>query len=138
MTNELKNIKVLIADDELDILEIMVKSVAKEGYTVIPAHDGLEAWEKIQSENPDIILLDVTMPGMSGLEVLKNLRENPPTEKWQPVVIISALGEMKDLEAGFSGEADHYITKPCQMHDIIKGIRLMNNLIPLRKSRSEA
>ena len=133
----MENIKVLIADDEKEVLEIMAKSVAKEGYAVITASDGQEAWEKIQSENPDIILLDVTMPRMDGLTVLKNLREHPSAEKWQPVVIISALGELKDIEAGFAFEADHYLAKPCQIGEVLKSIRLMQSLIPLRKSRQE-
>ncbi len=134
----LNRVKVLIADDEQDVLNLMAKRVTKEGYVVVTAVDGQEAWEKINKENPDIILLDLKMPRMDGLTVLKKLREHPPTSKWQPVIIVSALNELKDVEAGLSLEADHYLTKPCQMEDVLKGIRLMLSLIPQRKHSSES
>ena len=130
-------IKILIADDEEEILDIMAKRIAKEGYAVIKAQDGQEAWEKIQAEAPDVILLDLTMPRMDGLAVLKNLREHPPTKKWQPVIIITAMGELEDVRKGISLEADHYLTKPCRIEDIVKAIRLMISLIPQRKSKAE-
>ena len=130
-------IKILIADDESDVLAVMSKRIAREGYTVITASDGEEALEKIKKESPDVILLDLMMPEMDGFDVLKNIRTNPTSSKWQPVIIISARGELENLQKGFSLEADHYITKPCSMEDIIKGIRLMVNLIPQRKSQLE-
>ena len=133
----MSNIKVLIADDEKDVLEIMEKKISAAGYIVVTAADGQEAWEKIQSEVPDIILLDLTMPKMDGFTVLKNLREKPPTAKWQPVIIISAHGELENMTKGFSLEADHYITKPCDMEVVLRGIRLMVSLIPQRKSKTE-
>ncbi len=129
--------KVLIADDEADVLRIMQKKIAAEGYEVIVAHDGEEAWNKIKSESPDIILLDLNMPKMDGFEVLKNLREHPPTPKWQPVIIISAYGELNNMKKGYALEADHYLTKPCDVVLILKAIRLMVSLIPQRKSKSE-
>ena len=131
------NIKVLIADDEKDVLEIMEKKVAAAGYQVVTAMDGEEAWEKIKTESPDVILLDLTMPKVDGLTVLKNLRENPPSVKWQPVIIISARDELDDMKKGFSLEADHYITKPCDMGVVLRSIRLMVSLIPIRKSKLE-
>ncbi len=127
-------IKVLLADDEPEVLEIMAKKVALEGYSVIKASDGEEAWQKIQQESPDIIVLDLTMPKKDGLEILKELRNKPPSSKWQPVIIVSARRELEDLHKGFDLEADHYITKPCNSVDIIKAIRLMINLIPQRKA----
>jgi len=130
-------IKVLIADDEADILEVMGKKIAAEGYMVIKAKDGEEAWNKIVSESPDVILLDLNMPKMDGFTVLKNLRENPPSKKWQPVIIISARSEMEDMQKGFSLEADHYLTKPCQISEVLKAIALMSGLIPQRKSSQE-
>ncbi len=130
-------IKILIADDDSDVLAVMSKRIVREGYTVITASDGGEALEKIKKESPDVILLDLMMPQMDGFEVLKNIRKNSTLKKWQPVIIISARGELENLQKGFSLEADHYLTKPCSMEDIIKGIRLMVNLIPQRKSQLE-
>ncbi len=134
--------KILVADDEKDIREIMAKKIAQEGYLVVSAKDGQEAWEKIKSESPDVILLDLNMPKIDGLTVLRNLRESPPSAKWQPVIIISARNEMDDINKGLSLEADHYLTKPCHIGEILKAIQLMIALIPQRKSaielRSEA
>ena len=129
--------KVLIAEDEVEVLDIMEKKVKAEGYDVFAAKDGEEAWELIKKEDPDIVLLDLMMPKMDGLEVLKNLRENPPSDKWQPVIIVSALGELENIKKGFSMDADHYITKPCGMEDIVKGIKLMEQLIPQRRTQKE-
>ncbi len=127
-------IKVLMADDEEAILEIMAKKVAAQGYQVITARDGQEAWDKITTQTPDIILLDLTMPNMDGWEVLSRLRANPSGKKWQPVIIISALGEVDSVRKGFELEADHYLTKPCRIEDILKAIRLMVALIPQRNN----
>ena len=133
----MQTVKVLMADDEPEILNIMAKKVTQAGFSVITAEDGEEAWEKIQNELPDVIVLDLTMPKMDGFMVLKNLREKSPSSKWQPVIIVSARAELVDMQKGFSLEADHYISKPCSIDDILKGIRLMTNLIPQRKSPSE-
>jgi len=133
----MSNIKVLIADDEKDVLDIMKKRIEAAGYTVVVASDGEEAWEKIKSESPDVIVLDLTMPKRDGLDVLKDLRGNPPSAKWQPVIIVSARGELEDMKKGLSLEADHYIAKPCDAEVILKGIRLMTSLIPQRKSKLE-
>jgi two-component system, OmpR family, alkaline phosphatase synthesis response regulator PhoP len=133
----MSRIKVLMADDEPAILEIMAKKVSNEGFDVVTAQDGEEAWNKIASESPDVILLDLTMPKRDGFEILKQLRKSPPSEKWQPVIIVSARSELQDLQEGFSLEADHYLTKPCSMEDVTKAINLMVKLIPMHKSSSD-
>lgn len=133
----MEKLKVLMADDEIDVLTIMAKRVKAAGYEVIAAKDGQEAWDKIVSDNPDVIILDVTMPLLDGFSVLKRLRETPPSSKWQPVIIVSAREELQDIQKGFSLEADHYLTKPCNIDDVLKGIRLMVQLIPQRKSANE-
>ena len=133
----MKAIKVLLADDERDILDIMAKKIAQEGFVVITARDGQEAWEKITSELPDVVVLDLSMPRLDGFSVLKNLRKHPPVDKWIPVIIVSGQGELQDVHKGLSLEADHYLVKPCAARDIIKAIELMVALIPLRKSTDE-
>ena len=123
-------IKILIADDEDVVLEIMARKIASQDYEVITAKDGQEAWDKIVSDIPDIIILDLNMPKMSGWALLSRLRQNPPTKRWQPVIIISAQNELESFQKGINLEADHYLTKPCQIEDILKAIRLMLSLIP--------
>jgi CheY-like chemotaxis protein len=132
-----EKLKVLVADDEPDIVSLMIRQIEKAGYNVISAYDGQEAWDKIVGESPDIILLDLTMPKMDGFAVLERLRAHPPSNKWQPVIIVSARGGLTDMQRGFSLEADHYLTKPCQMEDVVKGINLMATLIPQRKTKTE-
>jgi len=125
-------IKILIADDEDVILQIMARKIASQGYEVITAKDGQQAWDKIVSEFPDVIILDLNMPQLDGWAVLSKLRHHPPTKRWQPVIIVSAQHELDDFKKGVSLEADHYLTKPCQIEDILKAIRLMLSLIPQR------
>ena len=84
------------------------------------------------SSRPDIIILDLTMPEMTGWEVLTKLRKEPPSSKWQPVIIVSAQSESDKIKEGLAAEADHYLTKPCRIEDILKAIRLMTSLIPQR------
>ncbi len=134
--NATKQIKVLMAEDESEVLSIMSKKIAAEGYTVITANDGEEAWEKIQKERPDVIVLDLIMPKRNGFEVLRSIRERPTSGHWQPVIIVSAKRELEDLQEGYALEADHYITKPCQIEDILRSIKLMIRLIPQHKRQS--
>ncbi len=134
--NETRPIKVLMAEDESEVLSIMSRKVAAEGYMVITANDGEEAWEKIQRESPDVIVLDLIMPKTNGFDVLRRVREQPTTARWQPVIIVSAKRELEDLQEGYALEADHYITKPCQIEDILRSIKLMVRLIPQHRGHA--
>jgi CheY-like chemotaxis protein len=127
-------IKILVADDEQVILEIMARKIASQGYQVVTARDGQEAWDLIVKEIPDIIILDLNMPRMDGWAVLSKLRQNPPTKRWQPVIIVSAQNELASFQKGMNLDADHYLAKPCQIEDILKAIRLMLSLIPQRNT----
>ncbi|MFP4473083.1 MAG: PleD family two-component system response regulator [Candidatus Omnitrophota bacterium] len=129
--------RILIADDEQEILEIMARKVNQAGYEVITARDGEQAWNRICLDDPDIILLDLTMPGLHGFEILERLRANPPGGKWQPVIIVSGDTELESVKRGFDLEADHYLTKPCDMAEIIKALELMSALIPQRRGVAE-
>lgn len=129
--------KILLAEDEADVLYVMKKAVERDGYTVLGASNGEEAWQLIQSEVPDVIILDINMPLKNGFEVLQLVRDNPSGEKWQPVIIVSARSELNDIRNSYNLEADHYITKPCQMEDVLKAIKLMIALIPQHKKPSE-
>ena len=127
-------IKILIADDEDVVLEIMARKIASQDYEVIKAKDGQEAWNKIVSEIPDVIILDLNMPKMDGWAVLSQLRRNPPTKRWQPVIIVSAQNELENFKKGMDWEADHYLSKPCAIEEILKAIRLMLSLVPQRNN----
>lgn len=106
-----KGNKILIADDEPDILEIIQFNLQAEGYEVITARNGDEAFEKAKLHRPDLIMLDVMMPGKTGLEVCAQLRMNPAFKETL-IIFLTALSdegsEIKGLESG----ADDYLTKP--------------------------
>ena len=126
-----------MADDDPIIVDILAKRLSHEGYEIVKAFNGQEALNKIKSESPDVIILDLTMPKKDGFEVLKELRENPPSDKWQPVIIVSGRNELTDVRKGYTLEADHYLVKPCSVDEILKSIKLMIALIPKRKLPSE-
>lgn len=127
-------LKILVADDEPDVLAITARKLREAGFTVVTAVDGEEALVLFGSQEPDILVLDVNMPRKDGLEVLKQVKAAPAAKRWVPVIIVSAQGELEDMRRGFDLQADHYLTKPCRMEDIIQAVRLMATLIPLRSA----
>lgn len=123
--------KLLLVDDEMDIIDILKPRLAKEGYEVAVAFDGEEALKKVEEENPDIILLDLIMPKRNGFEVLKEIREKHK-DKWRPIIIISAKNELESVQKCYDMEADHYLTKPCDINHVLRGIRTMISLMSAR------
>lgn len=113
MTNK----KVLICDDEPLIREAISYAVEKAGYSFVMAEDGIQAYEMVIAENPDLILLDVGMPGMSGFEACKKIRQLPEGDKYI-VMIVSAFGQKADREKAFECGADEYLTKPFSPRDL--------------------
>lgn len=103
--------KILVVDDEEDILELVRFNLSKEGYQTICAETGERAAEIARSELPDLIVLDLMLPGMDGLEVAKFLKYNPETENI-PIVMLTAKGEESDVVTGLELGADDYVTKP--------------------------
>lgn len=103
--------KVLVVDDEPDVLLLCRVNLEFEGYTVIDAQDGEQALEKVRLEKPDIILLDVMMPGMDGWEVLASLKEDPTTSEI-PVVMLTAKVRELDQIHGLTQGAIDYVNKP--------------------------
>ena len=103
--------RILVVDDEEDILELVRFNLSKEGYQAICAETGERAAEIARSEMPDLIVLDLMLPGMDGLEVAKFLKNNPETESI-PIVMLTAKGEESDVITGLELGADDYVTKP--------------------------
>lgn len=102
---------VLAVDDEEDILELLRYNLEAEGYRVICAGSGEEALKSARTEPVDLILLDIMLPGIGGLEVAGLLKKNPET-RHIPVVMLTARGDEADIVAGLEQGADDYITKP--------------------------
>ena len=103
--------KILVVDDEEDILELVRFNLSKEGFQVICATTGEKAVGITRSEHPDLIVLDLMLPGMDGLEVAKILKNNPETQNI-PIVMLTAKGEESDVVTGLELGADDYVAKP--------------------------
>ncbi len=102
---------VLLVDDDPVILKLLQVNFEMEGYDVITASDGAEGLEMAKSEQPDIILLDIMMPKMDGLEVTRRLKADENL-KSIPIVLLSAKAQASDVQAGKDAGADDYLTKP--------------------------
>ncbi len=115
-------VKVLVADDEVHIMTLIKYKLRDAGYIVISAEDGKKALELAKTENPDIILLDVMMPYMTGYEVLDELRKYEPTKNI-PVVMLTAKSFQHEIDEGITRGADDYITKPFSPNDLVQRVK---------------
>jgi len=106
--------KILIVDDEDSVQKLLSVALESLGYTTLVAENGDDAVVLAQRERPDLVLMDVVMPGISGFEACKRLKSDPRTW-WIPVIILSALDREVDHELGSSAGADGYITKPIRL-----------------------
>ena len=113
--------KILVVDDEIYIVHILDFSLGMEGYEVVTALDGEQALEKVTSEKPDLIVLDIMMPKLDGYEVCKSIKSNAAT-KHVPVILLSAKGRNVDQKMGFEVGADDYITKPFSPRKLVERI----------------
>lgn len=125
----MENYKILIVDDEPDIIEFLSYNLEKEGFTVVTANDGLEGIKMAKQESPDLIILDIMMPGMDGIEVCRTLRSK---EEFKNTLItfLTARDEDYSQIAGLDVGGDDYITKPLKPHVFVSRIKAI-----LRRSK---
>jgi len=102
---------VLVVEDEEDIRELVSYNLLKEGYQVAGVASGEDALVAVESKTPDLILLDIMLPGLDGLRVCRKLKDNPKFESI-PIIMLTAKGEEPDIVAGLNMGADDYVTKP--------------------------
>ncbi|MDY6796235.1 MAG: response regulator [Actinomycetota bacterium] len=114
--------KVLIVDDDATIVNLLATILEMDGFQPCKASSGEEAFESIDKEPPDLVLLDIMMPEMDGLEFLSRLRSNPMTEQI-PVVILTVLSDREDVLEGWLRKADGYVTKPFDPRELEKTLR---------------
>lgn len=126
------NESILIVEDEEDIQELIRYNLAKEGYDVRVISSGEKALETIRRNRPEMVLLDLMLPGIDGLEVCRQLKRAPEFEHL-PIVIVSAKGEESDVVAGLELGADDYITKPFSPKVLIARVRTI-----FRRGQAEA
>jgi len=123
---------ILIVDDEEDILELMSFNLSKEGYKVLTAQDGEQCLNLAKENLPDLIVLDLMLPGMDGLEVARVLKRDPQTGHI-PIVMLTAKSEEIDIVTGLELGADDYVTKPFSPRVLLARIRTV-----LRRSAQAA
>ncbi|MFZ0611588.1 MAG: response regulator [Desulfobacterales bacterium] len=114
--------KILVVDDEEDIIELVRFNLHKDGYRIESALTGEEALRMVRSDAFDLIILDLMLPGIDGLEVTRKLRDNAKTRS-VPIVMLTAKGEEPDIVAGLELGADDYITKPFSPRILIARVR---------------
>lgn len=115
---------VLVVDDNPDSLTIMRGILEANGFVVTTADSGNDALEKLKGELPNVVLLDVMMPEMSGLEVLERIKGSKGTSKI-PVILVTAKTQDEDVLVGYQYGADYYITKPCTSKQLLYGVGLV-------------
>ncbi|RLG34362.1 response regulator receiver protein [Methanosarcinales archaeon] len=109
--------KILIVDDELDTLLPLKRALEMEDFNVIEAQDGVEALEKVRSEIPDLLLLDLMLPKLNGFEVCQRLKKDDATNSI-PIIMLTAKGETSDKIKGIEIGADDYVTKPFDLAEL--------------------
>ena len=113
---------ILVVDDEQDILDLVVYNLEQEGYKTISADDGEEAIEKAVAASPDLIILDIMLPGKDGLEVLREIRKHPNAQNI-PVIFLTAKDSEFDEVLGLELGADDYIVKPISMRKLLARVK---------------
>lgn len=113
---------VLIVDDERDLVDLVSYNLARQGYDVISAGDGNDAVELATKAQPNLILLDLMLPGIDGMEVARQLRAEPRTATI-PIIMLTARGEEIDVVVGLTLGADDYVTKPFRMKELLARVQ---------------
>ncbi len=123
--------KILVVDDEKDIVDLVSYNLEKEGFAVVKAYNGEEALESVRTKDPDLVILDLMLPGMQGLEVCRSIRNNP-RNPFLPIIMLTAKGEEIDRVLGLEMGADDYVTKPFSVRELVARVRAI-----LRRSETE-
>ncbi len=111
------NSRILVADDDRDIRELVEFKLVQAGYEVVTAEDGPQALTAVRSEPFDLVVLDVMMPQMTGIEVCRTLRAEHKTATL-PVILLTAKAQAADMQAGLAAGANDYLTKPFSLRDL--------------------
>ena len=113
---------VLVVEDDVDIAELVAFNMERQGWECVLVHHGTEGWEKIQQTRPDLVILDVMLPGMDGMQIFREMKQNEMT-RGVPVIFLTARGELDDRLEGLSLGADDYVTKPFSPKELVLRVR---------------
>jgi two-component system, OmpR family, response regulator MprA len=122
MTTDTLSVEVLIVDDEPAVVDALDRALVQEGYAVASAGDGRAALERVARARPDAVILDVSMPQMSGLEVCRRMRANGDRT---PVLMLTARDQVTDRVAGLDAGADDYLVKPFALEELLARLRAL-------------
>ena len=122
--------RILVVEDEPDIAEIIQYNLVREGYRVDVVGDGEHAMERIVKDSPDLVLLDLMLPGLDGLELCRRLKEDPLTRPI-PVIMVTAKGEESEVVLGLGVGADDYVAKPFSPRELTARVRAVLRRGPL-------
>ncbi|GAA3272986.1 MULTISPECIES: response regulator transcription factor [Dactylosporangium] len=112
---------ILVADDDMDIRDLVAFKLEQAGYDVVAVDNGLAALTAATENPPDLVVLDVMMPGMSGIDVCRQLRQEQST-KALPIILLTARAQEGDVEVGFGAGADDYIVKPFSPRELVSRV----------------
>ena len=114
--------KVLVVEDDVDIAELVAFNLERQGWECAMVHHGAAGWEQIQIQRPDLVILDVMLPGMDGMQIFREMKQNEMT-RGIPVIFLTARGGLDDRLAGLSLGADDYVTKPFSPKELVLRVR---------------
>jgi len=115
---------VLVADDDADIRDLVAFKLEQAGFEVIAVEDGQTALDQARGRQPTLAVLDVSMPGLSGIDVCRMLRSDPATAGML-IIMLTARVQEQDVEGGFSAGADDYVTKPFSPRELVSRIQAL-------------
>jgi DNA-binding response OmpR family regulator len=124
--------EILVVDDDRDVAQSIELALRRRGFRVTLAHSGVEALKLLRRYRPDLVLLDVLMPGMSGIEVCRRLRADENTAE-MPIIFLTARGQERDRIEGLRAGADDYLSKPFNLEELILRVKAV-----LRRAKREA
>jgi DNA-binding response OmpR family regulator len=116
--------RILVVDDNRTNIKIVQTRLASEGYDIVTAADGEAALEAAHAQQPDLILLDIMMPKLDGIEVCRRLRADPQFP-FTPIILVTAMADTKDVIAGLDAGGDEYLTKPIDHGALVARVRSM-------------
>ena len=128
--------KILLVEDDQFLSSLLKNRLEKENFEVIPVYDGVEALARLRAEKPDLILLDIILPGKSGFEVLEEVRNDPQLQNKRsiPVIVISNLGQESDLERSRQlGAVDYFVKARTSIDELVKMVEKVIHSSPAKK-----
>jgi len=128
--------RIVVVEDEEDILDIIIYNLNREGYEVLGAKDGAGGLDLVSREVPDLVLLDIMLPGLDGIEVCRRMKAESATARI-PIIMVSARGEESDVVLGLGLGADDYIPKPFKPRELVARVKAVLRRIPGTEGKTQ-